>query len=29
MWIRRQNKKILVDTNKIYIECDFLDYDCN
>ena len=29
MWIRSQNKKILVDTNKIYIECDFLDYDCN
>ena len=22
MWIRSQNKKILVDTNKIYIECD-------
>ena len=29
MWIRSQNKEILVDTNKIYIECDFLDYDCN
>ena len=22
MWIRSQNKEILVDTNKIYIECD-------
>ena len=22
MWIKSQNKKILVDTNKIYIECD-------
>lgn len=29
MWIRSQNKKILVDSKKIYIECDFLDYDCN
>lgn len=29
MWLRSQNKEILVDSKKIYIECDFLDYDCN
>lgn len=28
MWIRSQNKEILTDANKIYIECDFTDYDC-